>query len=82
MASILLPFGATKASRIVIPSFVLIGIFCKFGSDDESLPVEVTACWYEVCTRDLTSQISESLSVYVLLSFARERYSRISLTIS
>jgi hypothetical protein len=43
MANIFFCFGAMNASLIVIPSFVLIGMFCKFGSEDESLPVEVTA---------------------------------------
>ena len=33
-----------EASLILLPSAVLIGIFCKFGSVDESLPVEVIAC--------------------------------------
>ena len=37
------PFGATKASRIILPSSVLMGIFCKLGSEEDSLPVVVTA---------------------------------------
>ena len=40
----MLPFSGTKASLIRLPSAVLIGMFCRFGSVDESLPVDVTAC--------------------------------------
>ena len=82
MARIFLFLGAIKASLIVMPSFVLIGIFCKFGSEEDNLPVEVTAWWYDVWTLEFWSQISEILSVYVLFSLAKDRYSKMSFTIS
>ena len=34
---------ATKALRILRPSSVRIGMFCRFGSDDDSRPVVVAA---------------------------------------
>ncbi len=43
------PSSGTKAFLIDFPSSVLIGIFCKFGSDDASLPVLVEAMANEVC---------------------------------
>ena len=38
-----MPGDATKARRILRPSSVRTGMFCKFGSDDDSRPVEVAA---------------------------------------
>jgi hypothetical protein len=32
-----------KARRMARPSSVRIGMFCRFGSDDDSRPVEVEA---------------------------------------
>jgi hypothetical protein len=34
-----LPFSATKAWRILRPSSVRTGMFCRFGSDEDSRPV-------------------------------------------
>ena len=45
------PGGATKARRILRPASVRIGMFCRFGSDDDSRPVVVEASAKEVCTR-------------------------------
>ena len=38
-----MPGAATKARRILRPSSVRIGMFCRFGSDDDSRPVVVAA---------------------------------------
>ena len=38
-----MPGAATKARRILRPSSVRIGMFCRLGSDDESRPVGVAA---------------------------------------
>ena len=35
--------GAINALLIFLPSCVLMGMFCRFGSEDESLPVAATA---------------------------------------
>ena len=39
----LAPFGAMKARRILRPSSVRTGMFCRLGSDDDSRPVVVAA---------------------------------------
>jgi hypothetical protein len=36
---------ATNAWRMRRPSAVRIGMFCRFGSLDDSRPVAATACW-------------------------------------
>ena len=38
-----MPFSAMKAVRIARPSSVRIGMFCRFGSEEESRPVVVAA---------------------------------------
>ena len=38
-----LPFSGIKAFLIILPSSLLMGIFCKFGSDEANLPVDVVA---------------------------------------
>ena len=38
-----LPFSATNALRMARPSAVRTGMFCKFGSTDDSRPVVVAA---------------------------------------
>ena len=38
-----MPGAAMNALRILRPSSVRIGMFCKFGSEDDSRPVEVAA---------------------------------------
>jgi hypothetical protein len=38
-----LPFSGTKALRMARPSLVRTGMFCKFGSSEESRPVVVAA---------------------------------------
>ncbi len=38
-----MPFAATKAVRILRPSSVRTGMFCRFGSDEESRPVVIAA---------------------------------------
>ena len=43
-------FSAINAFLISLPSSDLIGIFCKFGSLDASLPVVVAASKKDVCT--------------------------------
>ncbi len=37
------PCGAMKAARILRPSSVRTGMFCRLGSEDDSRPVEVAA---------------------------------------
>ena len=52
-----------------MPSSVLIGIFCKFGSLDANLPVVVAAKRKDVWTLSVLEFIcSGSVSVYVFLS--------------
>ena len=41
---------ASKACLILLPSSVLIGIFWRLGSEEDNLPVVVTAWWKEVWT--------------------------------
>ena len=67
---------ATNALRMNLPRSVRIGMFCRFGSDDESRPVSVNACAYVVCTRPWSSINVGNLSTYVDLSFVQARYSR------
>ena len=38
-----MPGTAMKARRILRPSSVRTGMFCRFGSDDDSRPVVVAA---------------------------------------
>ena len=45
------PGGAMNARRISRPAAVRIGMFCRFGSDEESRPVAATVWRKEVCTR-------------------------------
>ena len=52
----LLPFSAMKAVRMRRPSVVRIGMFCRFGSDEASRPVEVAA------SAALTDRLDMSLS--------------------
>jgi hypothetical protein len=52
-----MPASATKASRILRPSSVLTGMFCRLGSFDDSRPVEATAWLKEVCTRPVAGSI-------------------------
>ena len=49
------PGAAMKAVRIFRPSSVRTGMFCRFGSDEESRPVVVAASENEVCTRRVPS---------------------------
>ena len=58
-------FWATKQSRILLPSSVLIGMFCKFGSVEDNLPVAATVCWKLVCIRPscATDAINPSIVV-------------------
>ena len=51
-----------KADLIFLPSSVLIGIFCKFGFDEDNLPVVAPEERNEVCT----------LPVFVLIWFWRD----------
>ena len=62
-----------------LPSLVLIGIFCKFGLDDDRRPVEVSACEKFVWTRPVTPSIKFGrVSVYVVFSLLSWRHSIIS----
>ena len=49
---------ALKARRIRWPSSVRIGMFIRFGFDDESRPVAVLAWPKDVCTRPLMGSTS------------------------
>jgi hypothetical protein len=49
-----------KARRILRPSSVRIGMFCKFGSFDDRRPVEATASAKLVCTRPVSGLISST----------------------
>jgi hypothetical protein len=45
------PSAGTKPRRISAPSSVRIGMFCRFGSLEESRPVAATVWLNEVCSR-------------------------------
>ena len=63
-----------------LPSSDLIGIFCKFGSLEASLPVVVAANKKEVCTRFvLEFKCSGKESEYVFLSLLVCRQSKTNL---
>ena len=44
-------FGDKGISNLHCPSCVRIGIFCKFGSEEDNLPVDAPTIENEVCTR-------------------------------
>ena len=46
-----------KALRILRPSSVRMGMFCRLGSDDANRPVDVAAMEYDVCTRPVSGLI-------------------------
>ena len=48
-----------NAFRIYRPISVLIGIFWRFGSLDESRPVAATVWLNDVCTRPVSGLISD-----------------------
>ena len=59
-----MPSSATKAVRIFRPASVRIGMFWRFGSEEDSRPVVVAASAKEVWTRPLSrSMCSWSESV-------------------
>ena len=60
------------------PVSVLTGMFCKFGSELESLPVAVTFWLNVVCKRFVFVDISgKSPSKYVDFNFEKVLYSKI-----
>ena len=65
-----------KASRILRPSAVRTGMFCKLGSSDANRPVTAVAWLNVVCTRPVRGlTICGSLSVYVDLSLVNAQCS-------
>ena len=67
---------------ISLPSSDLIGIFCKLGSLEANLPVEVAANKNEVCTLFVLGLIcSRNESEYVFLSLETCLQSKINLEI-
>ena len=65
---------ATNARRTSRPSSVRMGMFCRFGSLDESRPVAATVWLNEVCTRPVSGWTSRgSASTYVDFSLATAR---------
>ncbi len=59
------------------PRSVRIGMFWRFGSDDERRPVAATAWWNVVCRRPSDAMSAGSASMYVERSFVYVRQSRI-----
>ena len=60
---------ATNARRIRRPSGVRIGMFWRFGSDDDRRPVAATAWWNVVWSRSSAAISVGSASTYVERSF-------------
>jgi hypothetical protein len=72
-----------KAARISRPSAVRMGMFCRFGFDDDSRPVAAPAWLKLVCRRPVRASIcAGSASTYVPLSLVSWRYSSTWRTIS
>ena len=67
-----------NALRISRPASVRIGMFWRFGSDEESRPVAATVCRNEEWTRPCASAIAGRASTYVPFSFEISRYSSTS----
>ena len=63
------PFAAIKAFRMLLPSSVFVGIFCKLGLFDDILPVVVPVCKNVAWSRPSASTIPGMLSMYVESSF-------------
>jgi hypothetical protein len=61
--------SATNARRMRRPRGVRIGMFCRFGSDDDRRPVAATAWWKVVCRRPSAAISVGSASTYVERSF-------------
>ena len=67
--------------RMRLPSSMRIGIFCRLGSVELSLPVAVIVWLKLVCILLPASIYAASPSAYVDFNFASPLYSKISLTI-
>src|ERR1035441_2753373 len=63
-------FLVAEGVRGISPSSVRMGMFCKFGFDDDSLPVAAPVWLKLVCSRPVCGSISAgSASTYVPFSF-------------
>jgi hypothetical protein len=71
-----------NALRICRPSSERIGMFCRFGFDEESLPVAATVWLKDVCSRpSFSSTILGRASRYVELSLSSSRHDSSASTI-
>ena len=72
-----------KAARISRPSSVRMGMFCRLGLEEESLPVAAPVWLKLVCRRPVRRSMSAGrASTYVPLSFVSCRYYNTLRTIS
>ena len=79
----MLPSRATNDFLIFLPFSVLIGIFCRFGSVEDSLPVCAPAIWKVVWILSVSLLIFNiRLSVYVFFNLFISLHFKISLAIS